>query len=192
MVGEPSHVKQLSLNHVCKIGLKGILQSESPKGERGGIRTEYCRLYTPLQTTTHKRIKVIVFTPPLWNVCFLVHLGDITTALRNEKEGRNPKPAPKKFWRYCQLELIIIPLSTIFKTTTTRGRRKGGLFLFILTVLWIQNGHFKSWIHFRLFGTGMTWIHVLDQYPNQTFSKLPQQKCSFIFSPFLLDSCKIW
>jgi hypothetical protein len=22
MVGEPSHVKQLSLNHVCKIGLK--------------------------------------------------------------------------------------------------------------------------------------------------------------------------
>jgi hypothetical protein len=23
MVGEPSHVKQLSLNHVCKIGLKG-------------------------------------------------------------------------------------------------------------------------------------------------------------------------
>jgi hypothetical protein len=23
MVGEPSHVKQLSLNHVCKVGLKG-------------------------------------------------------------------------------------------------------------------------------------------------------------------------
>jgi hypothetical protein len=33
------------------------------------------------------------------------------------------------------IELIIIPLSTIFKTTTTRGQRNGGLFLFILTVL---------------------------------------------------------
>jgi hypothetical protein len=29
-------------------------------------------------------------------------------------------------------------------------------------------------------------------YPNQTFSKFPQQNCSFIFSPFLLDCCKIW
>ncbi len=28
-------------------------------------------------------------------------------------------------------------------------------------------------------------------YPNQTFSKFPQQNCSFIFSPFLLDCCKI-
>ena len=27
MVGEPSHVKQLSLNNLCKIGLKGILHN---------------------------------------------------------------------------------------------------------------------------------------------------------------------
>jgi hypothetical protein len=29
-------------------------------------------------------------------------------------------------------------------------------------------------------------------HPNQTFSKFPQQNCSFIFSPFLLDCRKIW
>ncbi len=29
-------------------------------------------------------------------------------------------------------------------------------------------------------------------HPNQTFSKSPQQNCSFISSPFLLDCCKIW
>jgi hypothetical protein len=28
---------------------------------------------------------------------------------------------------------------------------------------------------------------VLDLHPNQTFSKLPQQNCSFIFSPFLSE-----
>ncbi len=29
-------------------------------------------------------------------------------------------------------------------------------------------------------------------YVNKTLSKFPQQNCSFIFSPFLLDCCKIW
>jgi hypothetical protein len=28
-------------------------------------------------------------------------------------------------------------------------------------------------------------------HPNKTFSKFPQQNCSFMFSPFLLDCCKI-
>jgi hypothetical protein len=36
MVGQPSHVKQLSLNHVCKIGLKF-----SRKGEKLNQRTLY-------------------------------------------------------------------------------------------------------------------------------------------------------
>ncbi len=37
MVGEPSHVKQLSLNHVCKIGLKsrGLANSATlPVGQK--------------------------------------------------------------------------------------------------------------------------------------------------------------
>jgi len=37
MVGQPSHVKQLSLNHVCKIGLKG------PKHDQVGCEFFYIK-----------------------------------------------------------------------------------------------------------------------------------------------------
>jgi hypothetical protein len=38
MVEEPSHVKQLSLNHVCKIGLKSVIWHHSSRLESGEER----------------------------------------------------------------------------------------------------------------------------------------------------------
>jgi hypothetical protein len=55
MVEEPSHVKQLSLNHVCKIGLNGLEILRPIKNLR-----DNCTAFTPFKSGLGVPLKQVV------------------------------------------------------------------------------------------------------------------------------------
>ena len=167
-----------------EIFLKGILQSESPKGGRG----DTYRILQALYSRPQENNSNCFYSTPLKRL-FFSSLGGYNPSTKERKVGKKSKISTKEILTIVYLstdlniELIILPLSTIFNTTTVQ--LQGSTEWRIISV------HLDSFVNpewpfqiLNLLQVIWNWYDmdpVLDLYPNHTFSKLPQQNCSFIF-----------